>query len=184
MIESLKNHFLMAMPTLSEGFFAGSLTYICEHNEAGAMGIVVNQPLDVDLGEILEHLDIPHRPETTEHIILAGGPVRVDHGFVLHNGDSEWDSTLQVASGISLTTSRDVLAAIGRDSGPPQHLIALGYAGWAAGQLEDELARNSWLTVPASPDILFAVPCEERLQAAGHRLGIDIRLLSSAAGHA
>ena len=182
MIESLKNHFLMAMPTLSEGFFAGSLTYICEHNEAGAMGIVVNQPLDVGLDEILEHLDIPHRPETTEQVILAGGPVRVDHGFVLHNGDGEWDSTLQVASGISLTTSRDVLAAIGRDSTPTPDCYGLRRLGRRA--LEDELARNSWLTVPASPDILFAVPCEERLQAAGHCLGIDIRLLSSAAGHA
>ena len=184
MIESLKNHFLMAMPSLNEGFFAGSLTYICEHNESGAMGIVVNQPLAMNLDQILEHLDIPHTPKAPAPAILAGGPVQSDHGFVLHNGGSAWDSTLQVASDIWLTTSQDVLAAIGKDMGPPQHLIALGYAGWGAGQLEEELARNSWLTVPASTDILFAVPCADRLQAAGQCLGIDIRLLSSAAGHA
>jgi len=182
--QSFKNHFLMATPALETGFFAGSLTYICEHNEAGAMGVVVNQPLAIDLANILEHLDLPSPTQSAGQPIMAGGPVQVDHGFVLHSGGGDWDSTLEVSSDISLTTSKDILAAIARGAGPPDHLITLGYAGWAPGQLEQELLQNSWLTVPASSDILFKVPCDERLQAAGFSLGIDIRLLSAATGHA
>ena len=184
MFQSLKNHFLMATPALSHGFFAGSLTFICEHNEAGAMGIVVNQPLQIDLGQILQHLDLTKANEPPGQAVLAGGPVQVDHGFVLHTGDGKWDSTLGIATDIWLTTSKDILVAIANGTGPSKHLIALGYAGWAAGQLEGELLQNSWLTVPARADILFEIPCEERLQAAGQSLGIDIRLMSAAAGHA
>lgn len=181
---SLKDHFLMATPALDTGFFARSLTYICEHNETGAMGVVVNQPLAIDLANILDHLDLPSPTESVGQPIMAGGPVQVDHGFVLHSGGGDWDSTLEVSADISLTTSKDILAAIAQGGGPTDHLITLGYAGWAPGQLEQELLQNSWLTVPANSDILFRVPCDERLQAAGLCLGIDIRLLSAATGHA
>lgn len=182
--DSLRDHFLLATPALSEGFFAGSLTYICEHGESGAMGIVINQPLDIDLEHIFEHLELPTDQIPKGDPVLAGGPVQVDHGFVLHEEPGEWDSTLQVSRQVWLTTSKDILNAISGGVGPENHLIALGYAGWAEGQLEAELADNAWLTVKACPDILFRTPTEHRLLAAGKQLGIDIRLMSNTAGHA
>jgi len=148
------------------------------------MGIVINQPLEVELAEILDHLDIETPDNLIDEPVFAGGPVQIDHGFVLHGGEQNWDSSLKVADAIWLTTSRDILTAIGAGKGPEQHLVALGYAGWEAGQLEEELAENSWLTVPADPEILFKVPYPERLAAAGRKLGIDIRLMSGEAGHA
>lgn len=183
--DCLRDHFLLAMPGLSEGIFSHSITYICEHGESGAMGIVINQPLDLSVAEIFEHLQITPRQDFSEIPVMAGGPVQIDHGFVLHRRcQKNWEASLKVTSDITLTTSRDILRAIADDSGPQEHLIALGYAGWAAGQLEQELAENSWLSLPADADIIFSTPAEHRLGAAAAQLGIDMNLISSDAGHA
>lgn len=182
--DSLRDHLLIATPALNEGFFTRTVTYICEHGESGAMGIVINQPLEVELEEILEHLDIEMTVVPSDATVLAGGPVQIDHGFVLHRGSGQWEASLKVSDDIWLTTSRDILVAIATGKGPAQHLVALGYAGWGAGQLEEELAQNSWLTVKADPEILFNIGYDERLSAAGRKLGIDIRLMSGEAGHA
>ncbi len=183
--DCLRDHFLLAMPGLSEGIFSHSITYICEHGESGAMGIVINQPLDLSVTEIFEHLDITPVKDFPEIPVMAGGPVQIDHGFVLHrNCTSSWESSLKVTTGITLTTSCDILRAIANNDGPEEHLIALGYAGWSAGQLEQELAENSWLTLPADSDIIFKTDPEQRLGAAAALLGIDMNLISGEAGHA
>lgn len=183
--DCLRDHFLLAMPTLSEGIFSHSITYICEHGESGAMGIVINQPLDLTVGEIFEHLQINASDDFSDLPVMAGGPVQIDHGFVLHrNSHPNWEASLKVTDEITLTTSRDILRAIANGSGPDEHLIALGYAGWSAGQLEQELAENSWLTLPANSDIIFSTPAEQRLNAAAAQLGIDMNLISGEAGHA
>jgi putative transcriptional regulator len=183
--DCLRDHFLLAMPCLSEGIFSHSITYICEHGESGAMGIVINQPLDLSVDEIFEHLQINPRQDFSDMPVMAGGPVQIDHGFVLHRKCTKrWEASLQVTSEITLTTSRDILRAIANDTGPDDHLIALGYAGWAAGQLEQELAENSWLTLPANGDIIFSTPADRRLGAAAALLGIDMNLISGEAGHA
>jgi len=183
--DCLRDHFLLAMPCLSEGIFSHSITYICEHGESGAMGIVINQPLDLSVDEIFEHLQITPLQDFSDMPVMAGGPVQIDHGFVLHRKcDTSWEASLKVTSEITLTTSRDILRAIANDNGPDDHLIALGYAGWAAGQLEQELAENSWLTLPANSDIIFSTPADQRLGAAAALLGIDMNLISGEAGHA
>ena len=182
--DSLRDHFLLAMPSLDAGLFSGSITYICEHGEAGAMGIVINQPLDLSLGEIFEHLEIETLSDFDQPV-LAGGPVQIDHGFVLHpSEDKRWDSSLRVTESVELTTSRDVLKAIARGEGPEKYAIALGYAGWSAGQLEEEIASNSWLTLPADHRIIFDTPIEARVNQAAAALGIDMNLMSATAGHA
>lgn len=183
--DCLRDHFLLAMPGLSEGIFSHSITYICEHGESGAMGIVINQPLDLSVTEIFEHLDITPGKDFSDIPVMAGGPVQIDHGFVLHrNCTSTWESSLKVTPLITLTTSCDVLRAIANNEGPREHLIALGYAGWSAGQLEQELAENSWLTLPADSAIIFDTPCHLRMNTAAARLGVDMNLLSAEAGHA
>ena len=183
--DCLRDHFLLAMPGLSEGIFSQSITYICEHGESGAMGIVINQPLELSVAEIFEHLQITARGDFADMPVMAGGPVQIDHGFVLHRScAASWESSLKVTPEITLTTSCDVLRAIANKSGPRDHLIALGYAGWAAGQLEQELADNAWLTLPASSDIIFNTAPERRLGAAAALLGIDMNLISAEAGHA
>jgi len=183
--DCLRDHFLLAMPGLSEGLFSHSITYICEHGESGAMGIVINQPLDLSVAEIFEHLQITANNDFSEIPVMAGGPVQIDHGFVLHRDKStDWEASLKVTEEITLTTSRDILRAIAKDKGPSEHLIALGYAGWSAGQLEHELAENSWLTLPANSDVIFSTPADQRLGAAAALLGIDMNLISANAGHA
>ncbi|MDH4042730.1 MAG: YqgE/AlgH family protein [Gammaproteobacteria bacterium] len=183
--DCLRDHFLLAMPRLSEGIFSQSITYICEHGESGAMGIVINRPLDLSVSEIFEHLQISTQRDFSEMPVMAGGPVQMDHGFVLHRYcDKTWEASVKITSEITLTTSRDILRAIATDSGPSDHLIALGYAGWTAGQLEQELAENSWLTLPGSSDIIFSTPADQRLEAAAAQLGIDMNLISGQAGHA
>ncbi|MCB1843053.1 MAG: YqgE/AlgH family protein [Halioglobus sp.] len=183
--DSLRDHFLLAMPCLSEGIFSHSITYICEHGESGAMGIIVNQSLDLSVMEIFEHLQIKTRRDFSAEPVMAGGPVQMDHGFVLHrNCRKVWEASLKVTDEVTLTTSRDILRAIANDEGPQDRLIALGYAGWAAGQLEQELAENSWLTLPGDSDIIFSTPADQRLSAAAAMLGIDMNLISNQAGHA
>lgn len=183
--DCLRDHFLLAMPGLTEGIFSHSITYICEHGESGAMGIVINQPLDLSVEEIFDHLQITPTQDFSDIPVMAGGPVQIDHGFVLHRKcTTSWEASIRVTPEITLTTSRDILRAIAEDSGPPDHLIALGYAGWAAGQLEQELAENSWLTLPANSDVIFSTPADQRLGAAASLLGIDMNLISGEAGHA
>ena len=182
---SLKDHFLIAMPSIGDGIFAHSITYICEHNEQGAMGIVINHPLDLSLDEIFQHLEIENIQTPHQDQILAGGPVHMDRGFVLHrNTDTNWDSTIKVSDQIALTTSQDILTAIAHDEGPSDSIVALGYAGWSEGQLESELADNAWLTAPADSDIIFNTPIEKRASAAAAKMGIDLALISPTAGHA
>ncbi|MEM8561168.1 MAG: YqgE/AlgH family protein [Pseudomonadota bacterium] len=183
--DCLRDHFLLAMPGLSEGIFSHSVTYICEHGESGAMGIVINQPMDLSVSEIFEHLEISTEADYSKEAVMAGGPVQIDHGFVLHrNGADDWEASLKVTTEITLTTSCDILRAIANNEGPRDHLIALGYAGWAAGQLEQELSDNSWLTLPANSDIIFNTAPNLRLAAAASMLGIDMNLISGEAGHA
>jgi putative transcriptional regulator len=182
---NLTNHFLIAMPALKDPNFEKSVTYICEHSDEGAMGIVINNPLNIPVREILEQLDIEENaPGIPDNPIYLGGPVNGERGFVLHDSDTEWDSTLQVKDGISVTTSRDILVSIASGRGPQRNLIALGYAGWGSGQLEQELAENAWLAVPADKAIIFDLPPEERWNAAAAELGIDLSLLSTDTGHA
>ena len=181
---NLTSHFLIAMPAMSDPNFSRTLTFICEHNERGALGIVVNRPIDVTLAALFRQVEIPlAQPELEAQPVFFGGPVQFDHGFVLHRPVGEWKSTLPVGE-IGLTTSRDILEAMAKGSGPRQQLVALGYAGWAPGQLEDEIKRNGWLTVAADLDVIFNVPPEARYDAAMHKLGINAAMLSEEAGHA
>ncbi len=181
----LTNHFLIAMPAMTDPFFAKSLTYVCEHNDEGAMGIVVNRPISLTLSELFAQINMPlTQPELEDMAVHFGGPVQTDRGFVLHDTGKEWQSTLQVNDRVSLTTSKDILQAVGEGNGPKHLLITLGYAGWSEGQLEQELADNAWLSVPATEHILFDLPAEERLAAAMALLGVDYASLSEEAGHA
>jgi len=181
---NLTSHFLIAMPAMSDPNFSRTLTFICEHNERGALGIVVNRPIDVTLAVLLRQVDITFEDSPAyEQPVFFGGPVQFDHGFVLHRPVGDWKSTLPVGE-LGLTTSKDILEAMVDGRGPTQQLVALGYAGWAPGQLEDEIRRNGWLTVPADADLIFNVPPESRYDAAMHALGITAASLSEEAGHA
>jgi putative transcriptional regulator len=181
----LTNQFLIAMPGMDDPNFTQTVTLVCDHNDRGALGIVINRPLQMDLGDVFAQLglDASHSRVARQHV-LHGGPVQTDRGFVLHSPGSGWESTLPVSERLHLTTSRDILDALAGGGGPERAVIALGYAGWEAGQLDDEVARNAWLTVPADESLLFDVPAGERWQAAGRLLGINLLNLSSQAGHA
>jgi len=182
---NLTNHFLIAMPQLADPNFFHTVTYICEHNDDGALGIVINRPLDVQLGEIFEQMEIESSERAVnDQVVYMGGPVQQERGFVLHRPATNWDSTLLITDDIGLTTSRDVLAAMARGEGPVEALVALGYAGWGAGQLEREMAENAWLSGPADERILFHSPVERRWEEAAALLGVDLNLLSGDAGHA
>ena len=182
---NLSRHFLIAMPAMADPHFAHTLTYVCEHNKDGALGIVVNKPIDMKLAALFEQIDIAlPDPDLRATPVHFGGPVQVDRGFVLHRPLGNWQSTLAVSDDLGLTTSKDVLEALARGDGPKDVLVSLGYAGWSAGQLEQELAQNAWLTVDADADVLFGVPPDRRLPAAMSRLGIDFSRLSDGAGHA
>ena len=182
---SLKNQFLIAMPQLQDMNFSHTLTYICEHNEYGAMGIVINRPLDITVSDIFKHLSMPeHKTRFDQRPVFIGGPVQTERGFVIHKSSSQWESSLQVSDNIQLTTSADILNAMAHNEGPAESLIALGYAGWGAGQLEEEMAENSWLSSPANSDIIFNTPSDHRWEAAAALIGIDLNLISTDAGHA
>lgn len=185
-IESnLTNHFLIAMPGLNDPNFFHSVTYICEHNENGAMGIVINRPMEFALADIFHHMHI-ETDDSIDHrqLIFNGGPVQEDRGFVLHEFDRNWDSTLVITDGIAVTTSRDILEALAKGKGPRKKLVALGYAGWGEGQLEQEIIDNAWLTGPANPDILFKFPAGQRWREAAREIGVDLNLLATNSGHA
>ena len=181
---SLRDHFLIAMPGLNESSFAHTVTYICEHSDKGAMGVVINTATPMLLKEIFSQMDLDDRSDQGDQIVMSGGPVQPERGFVLHSNDTKWQSTLEISSAIYLTASRDIITALAAGRGPKQCLIALGYAGWGEGQLEAEIAANSWLTVAADKDIIFNTPFEERWTTAAQALGIDVNLISSTAGHA
>lgn len=181
----LTNHFLIAMPTLMDPNFFHSVTYICEHNEEGAMGIVINQPMDINLGDLAEHLNLTVSDKTRlGQPVFCGGPVEIDRGFVLHRPAGQWESTLNITGDIAVSTSHDIVTALVTGNGPGQSLIALGYAGWGAGQLEQELADNAWLSGPADATIIFEMQTEQRWSAAARLLGVDINQISGDVGHA
>lgn len=179
----LTNQFLIAMPALADPHFVRTVTYICEHSAAGALGIVINRPLDLDSSELLSNLGIQFVPGSAAQPVFAGGPVHQEQGFVLHRPAGGWGSSLAITDEIGITTSRDILEALGRGEAPADMLIALGYAGWGPGQLERELGDNAWLCGPADPAVMFRLPAEQRWAAAAALLGIDLTLLSAEAGH-
>jgi putative transcriptional regulator len=179
------NHLLIAMPSLADPNFSRTVTLICDHNEYGALGLVINRPTEVRLSELLDHLELTAADQGIAGMpVYAGGPVQLDRGFILHTPLGEWESTLKINAELGLTTSLDILAAVAAGKGPAHSLIALGYAGWGAGQLEQELVDNAWLTVPNDARILFELPVEYRWQAAAKKLGVDLTLLAGDAGHA
>ena len=184
---TLSNQFLIAMPGLNDPNFFQTVTYICEHTAEGALGIMINRPLQLTLNELMENLQL--KPLHTSHdlaqqLVFAGGPVQQEQGFVVHRPQGAWDSTLKIADDMGLTTSRDILQALCDGQGPDDAFMALGYAGWGPGQLEQELAQNAWLSGPADPQIIFHTPAEQRWKAAAALLGVDLRLLTGDAGHA
>ncbi len=174
------------MPSLRGSEFADALIYLCKHTPDGAMGLRVNHCLDVTLRELFLHLQLPSDGEVADRLLLSGGPVRSEWGFVLHpSSGRRWQSTLEVASGVALTASRDIIEALATGADAPERsLVALGYAGWGAGQLEEELRDNAWLTVAAEADLLFDVPLEARARLAAARIGVDLAKLSDSVGHA
>ena len=184
-ISSLSNHFLIAMPGLGDPHFSRTVTLICEHSREGAMGIVINRPVDLSLKDILAQMNIePATPETLNMPVFLGGPVQNNRGFILHEPLGKWESTLPITDRLGVTTSRDILVAIANNEGPERALLVLGYAGWGAGQLEREIVDNAWLSGPAATDILFATPAEARWRAAANLLGVDLTKLSAETGHA
>src|SRR5258706_115692 len=182
---NLTNHFLIAMPNMADPYFARSLTYICEHDEKGALGVVVNRPIEMTLGALFERLSLPLSSQILVNApVYFGGPVQTDRGFVLHQPLGQWQSTLSVGDAVGLTFSKDILEAVGQGGGPERMLVTLGYSGWAAGQLENEIKQNAWLTVEATDAIMLGNPAVERLPAAMKLLGVDFAKLSEEAGHA
>lgn len=181
---SLRDHFLIAMPGMEDSSFAHSVTYICEHTDQGAMGIVINNVMPLSVNDIFQQMELIDHAGIGQQSVFAGGPVQMERGFVLHPRGAQWQSTLHVSPHLSLTASRDIIEALAEGTGPDEYLIALGYAGWGEGQLEAEVAANSWLTLPADSNIIFKTPHEQRWAAAAKSLGIDLNLISSVAGHA
>jgi len=182
---NLTDHFLIAMPAMEDPYFAKSLIYIAEHNDQGALGIIVNRPVDMSLATLLEKIDVPVEALDLGKLpVFFGGPVQTDRGFVLHRPVGAWQSTLTINPDVGLTSSRDILQSVASAGEPHNVLVSLGYSGWASGQLEHELTQNAWLTVPADSHILFDLPFEERLPSAMEKLGIDFSNLSAKAGHA
>lgn len=182
---NLTNHFLIAMPAMVDPNFSRTLTFICEHSDQGALGVIVNRPLDMSLDTLFERVDLKLESERFQDMpVYFGGPVQTDRGFVLHRPVGKWQATLPVQDELGLTSSRDILQSVGSLGEPEEFIVSLGYAGWAAGQLEHELAQNAWLTVPADAQIIFGLPPEERLPAAMQLLGFDLANLSDVAGHA
>ncbi|WP_418319223.1 YqgE/AlgH family protein [Piscinibacter sakaiensis] len=183
------NQFLIAMPGMGGDTFAGTVVYLCEHTEKGALGLVINKPIDITLKNLFEKVELPlDREDLAQTPVFFGGPVQTERGFVLHEPQEDetgqYSSSLKIPGGLEMTTSKDVLEALASGAGPKKVLVTLGYSGWGAGQLEDEMSRNSWINVAAAPDIIFDTPVEQRYDKALSLLGIDVRMLSQEAGHA
>ena len=185
---NLADHFLIAMPSMQDPIFGGTVVYVCEHNDNGVLGVVINKPTDMTLQVLFERIDLKlsaalELPVVNEPIMF-GGPVQDDRGFVLHTPGTPYSSSLKVTDDVAFTTSIDVLEAVAGGTGPQRMLVSIGYAGWSPGQLEDEIGRNGWLTVAADPAIMFDLPAEQRYVAAMKLLGIDPLMLAAEAGHA
>jgi len=185
----LTNQFLIAMPGMADDTFAGAVVYLCEHSEKGALGLVINKPIDIKLRNLFEKVELSlERKDLAEQPVYFGGPVQTERGFVLHEKmggeESPYSSTLTIPGGLEMTTSKDVLEAMSNGAGPRRVLVTLGYSGWDAGQLEDEIGRNGWLNVNAVPEVIFDTPIDQRYDRALGLLGIDPRMLSQEAGHA
>ncbi|MCH9697663.1 MAG: YqgE/AlgH family protein [Gammaproteobacteria bacterium] len=181
----LTNQFLIAMPSLNDSSFSGSVTYLCQHSEEGAFGVVINRHSSITVGEVMNQMNIDNVSDNVKSLpVFDGGPVEPERGFILHPPSGKWDSTLYMTDSMALTTSRDILEAIAKDEGPSEFLIALGYAGWGAQQLEQEIINNAWLNVSADSSIIFDTPVEQRSKAAAAILGVNIDVLSSQVGHA
>lgn len=184
-LPSLKNQFLVAMPGLEDENFNRTVSLLCEHNDRGAIGLVVNRPTDLTLTAMLDQMGVKHDAfDAQDHVVFWGGPVQPERGFVVHSGPAGWESCMPIGGELFITTSRDVLTAIGEGRGPKDFLVTLGYAGWGAGQLESELLQNSWLNTPVDTGILFKVPARTRWQSAARLLGLDVIQLGSGVGHA
>ena len=188
---NLTNHFLIAMPGLSDALFGRSVVFMCEHSERGALGLVINKPSDIRLPRLFEKIDLPMgRADLRDTPVFQGGPVQTERGFVLHDaidsaeGESIYASTLAIPGGLEMTTSKDVLEAMASGAGPRRVLVTLGYASWAQGQLESEITENSWLTVAADPAVIFDAPVNERYERAMALLGLQPWMLAPDAGHA
>jgi putative transcriptional regulator len=181
----LTNQFLIAMPALEDPNFSQTVTFVCAHNEEGAMGIVINRPMEIDLGEVFAQMEIcADNPKINHRLVFLGGPVHRDRGFIIHNPALDWDSTIKVSPEIGVSTSRDILEAISNGTGPHDTLVALGYAGWGAGQLESEIAQNAWISVPATAEIIFRTAPKMRWASAAAEMGIDLSTMSHDIGHA
>ncbi len=202
-INSLENQLLIAMPSLADSYFNKTVTYICEHNEEGAMGLIINLPVNITLSDLLKQIEPDEETEaqvlessqediakatdasnSLEQLVLSGGPISQQRGFVLHSSQQGWNSSLALNKELMITTSKDILLALGTEKAPEQFIVTLGYAGWGPGQLEEELQANSWLTTPVDAEILFKTPIEQRWKKATEKLGIDLAHLSSDIGHA
>ena len=189
---SFTNQFLIAMPGMGDETFAGTVVYLCEHTEKGALGLVINKPIDITLKHLFEKVELSlDRDDLAEKPVYFGGPVQTERGFVLHEslggeGDEggHYNSSLRIPGGLEMTTSKDVLEALSSGAGPKKVLVTLGYSGWAAGQLEEEMSRNGWINVVAEPGIIFDTPVEQRYEKALSLLGINANMLSGEAGHA
>jgi putative transcriptional regulator len=184
-MDSFENQLLIAMPSLDDSYFNKTVTYICEHNAEGAMGLIINLPINVTLNELLTQIDQDKiaAPELDQQV-LTGGPVSQDRGFVLHSTQAGWNSSLALTADVMITTSKDILLALGTAQAPEKYMVTLGYAGWGPGQLEEEIKANSWLLTPADGDIIFNTPIEQRWKKATDKLGIDMAHLSNEVGHA
>lgn len=181
----LSNQLLIAMPSLRDPNFARGVTFLCQHGEDGAMGLMINRLSEYRLGDVLAQMDM--RSEIAEVVdapVLIGGPVQPERGFVLHTPNGDWESSFRISERVSVTTSRDILAAIAAGQGPRHAVVALGYSGWSPGQLEQELVENHWLTAPASEHVLFETPLDQRWEAAAHLVGVNLFQMASYAGHA
>ncbi|NYZ63631.1 YqgE/AlgH family protein [Luteimonas deserti] len=182
---SLTYQVLVAVPALQDPDFSRAVTLVCQHDDDGAMGVVINRASEYTLGDVFEQMGIALLDRRLHDLpVLTGGPVHPERGFVIHDGEGGWDSSLAIAEGLFVTTSRDVLEAMAVGEGPENAVVALGCAGWGAGQLEQELTQTSWLTVPADPQLLFDTPLDERWQAAAGRIGVDMMHVASHSGRA
>lgn len=184
-MKSFENQLLIAMPSLDGSYFNKTVTYICEHNDEGAMGLIINMPINVTLNELLTQIDEDKAEEPElEQLVMTGGPVSQDRGFVLHSIQPGWSSSLALNQEMMITTSKDILMALGTEDAPEKYMVTLGYAGWGPGQLEEEIKANSWLTTPADTEIVFNTPVEQKWKKATEKLGINVAHLSHDIGHA
>jgi len=181
----LTNQLLIAMPGMADPNFSTTVTLICEHNDDGALGIIINRPLNLKLSGLFEQLSVDDTDtDLAASPVMAGGPVGTERGFVLHGKGHEFENTLAVSDDIHLTVSRDVIQSMASGDGPSKSLVAIGYAGWEPGQLEEEMLSNAWLNVDATAELVFETPFEERWDSAARLLGVDISSISPEAGHA